>query len=76
MYTKQRFMLEGLRITVLNGNVEKALRIFSKKVQTSGKLKEYKERQQFEKPSIKKKREKSAAKRREQKRVADGMCKK
>lgn len=54
-------IIAGLRVEVRDGNVEKALRIFSKKVQNSGILKEYKERQEFVKPSVKKRRAKKAA---------------
>lgn len=76
MFIKQRYMLEGLRVTVMNGNFDKALRIFSKKVQSSGKLKEYKDRQQYEKPSVLKKQSKAAAKRREQKRISEDLARK
>lgn len=42
---------DGLSVTVRNGDVEKALRIFKKKVQRSGLVKELRERQHYTKPS-------------------------
>ena len=45
---------KGLCIEVRNGDVNKALRIFKKKVQEEGVLQEYKERQHYVKPSEKK----------------------
>lgn len=55
---------EGLTVTVRDGNLEKAMRIFKKKVQKAGVLKELKMRKQFEKPSEKKQRKKKEAVRR------------
>lgn len=52
----------GLTVEVRNGDVSKALRIFKKKVQESGIIQEYKERQHYEKPSLVRKRKKAAAK--------------
>ena len=51
----------GLYVEVRGGDVMKALRIFKKKVQEEGILQEYKERQHYEKPSAKRKRQKDAA---------------
>ena len=42
---------DGLCVTVRNGDVEKALRIFKKKVQRSGLLKELRDRREYRKPS-------------------------
>lgn len=42
---------DGLAVTVRNGDIEKAMRIFKKKVQRSGLLKELRERQHYTKPS-------------------------
>ena len=42
---------DGLVVTVRNGDIEKAMRIFKKKVQRSGLLKELRERQHYTKPS-------------------------
>lgn len=48
-------------VTVTDGNLEKALRKFKRKVAESGHLLEYKERQEFKSPSeIKKERKKKA----------------
>ena len=48
---------------------EKALRLFKKKVEDSGLLKEVKDRQQFVKPSIDRKLKRNAAKKRWQKKL-------
>ena len=53
-YTKGPVRITGLSVEVKDGNVERALKNFSKKVQTSGKLKEYKDRGEFVKPSVQK----------------------
>lgn len=63
--------VEGLSVEVRHGNFEKALRIFSKKVQSSGKLKEVRDREHYEKPSGLRKHAKMTAKRREEKRLHD-----
>jgi len=55
---------EGLTVTVRDGNLEKAMRIFKKKVQKAGILKDAKEKRFFEKPSEKKQRKKKEAVRR------------
>ena len=46
-------------VVVKNGNVERAMRTLKKKLQKEGLLKELKQRQYFEKPSAKKKKEKA-----------------
>lgn len=51
----------GLQVTVRDGNLEKAMRIFKKKVQKAGVLKELKMRSHYEKPSDKKQRKKKEA---------------
>lgn len=60
-YLKSPVKISGLRVEVKDGNVEKAIKIFSKKVQASGKLKEYKERGEFVKPSVKRRMARKAA---------------
>tara|TARA_B000000609_G_scaffold147977_1_gene131304 strand:+ start:1957 stop:2178 length:222 start_codon:yes stop_codon:yes gene_type:complete len=55
---------KGLCIEVRNGDVNKALRIFKKKVQEEGVLQEYKERQHYVKPSEKKRKAKAAGRKR------------
>ena len=56
-------------VTVKDGNVEKALRKFKKKIQDQGLLVELKERETYEKPTTHRKRKKSAAKNRWQKQL-------
>jgi small subunit ribosomal protein S21 len=51
----------GNSVLVNDGNVEKALRKFKKKVQESGLLEELRERQTYEKPTTARKRAKGAA---------------
>ena len=58
-----------MAVTVEDGKFEKALRQFKKKVEDSGLLKEVRERQQYDKPSIKRKLAKNAAKKRWQKKL-------
>jgi len=47
--------LNGRRVIVKDGNVEKALRKLKKKVSESGLLQELQERQTYTKPSVRKK---------------------
>ena len=61
--------LTGSRVTVEHGNVEKALRLFKKKVEKSGILKELRAREYYEKPTTTRKREKAAAKARQLKQL-------
>jgi small subunit ribosomal protein S21 len=56
-------------VTVKDGNVEKALRKFKKKIQEQGLLVELKERETYEKPTTRRKRKKSTAKNRWQKQL-------
>ena len=51
-------------VVVRDGNVEKALRKFKKKIQESGLLNELRERETYEKPTTSRKRKKSVAKNR------------
>lgn len=51
----------GNSVLVKDGNVEKALRKFKKKVQESGLLDELRARQTYEKPTTERKRKKGAA---------------
>jgi small subunit ribosomal protein S21 len=54
----------GKRVEVRDGNVEKALRKFKKKIQDSGLLFELKEREQYIKPTTQRKLKAAAAKKR------------
>jgi small subunit ribosomal protein S21 len=60
----------GKTVIVNDGNVEKALRKFKKKVQDSGLLQELRNRETYEKPTTAKKRKKSAARNRWRKQLA------
>ena len=62
--------LYGKTVFVKDGNVEKALRKFKKKVQDSGLLQELRDRETYEKPTTVRKRKKSAAKNRWRKQLA------
>ena len=57
-----------MTVLVRNGNVDKALRIFKRRIADDNKLFTYKEKEFFEKPSQKKKRKKASAVMRERKR--------
>jgi small subunit ribosomal protein S21 len=48
-------------VKVIDGNVEKALRKFKKKIQESGLLEELRARETYEKPTTERKRKKGAA---------------
>lgn len=56
-------------VAVKDGNVEKALRKFKKKIQDSGLLIELRERETYEKPTTRRKRKKSSAQNRWQKQL-------
>ena len=62
--------LYGKTVIVKDGNVERALRKFKKKVQDSGLLQELRDRETYEKPTTRRKRKKSAAKNRWRKQFA------
>lgn len=57
----------GVRVT--DGNVEKALRKFKKKIQESGLLEELRARETYEKPTTERKRKKGAARARLRKQI-------
>ena len=58
---KERPKEGGLEVIVRDNNLEKALRIFKRKVQKSGLLKEIKMRSFYEKPAEKNQRKKKEA---------------
>jgi small subunit ribosomal protein S21 len=58
-------------VRVADGNVEKALRKFKKKIQESGLLEELRAKEFYEKPTTERKRKKGAAKARLRKRIRD-----
>lgn len=62
--------LRGRSVLVQDGNVERALRKFKKKIQTSGILDDVRSKEFYEKPTTERKRKKSAAKNRWDKKLA------
>ena len=50
-----------LKIPVVKGNIERALKLFKRKFKKTGVLKEVRERKNFTKPSLKKRFEKEKA---------------
>lgn len=52
---------KGINVEVFDDNFEKALKIFTKKVQEAGIIKEIRNRQQYDKPSVVKKQKSAAA---------------
>jgi small subunit ribosomal protein S21 len=64
-------MKKGNRVQVHDGNWEKALRKFKKKVNESGILQEVKDKQEFVKPTVKRKIAKNQAVRRWKKQLRE-----
>ena len=62
---------KGLCVEVRQGDVNKALKIFKKKVQDDGLLQELRQREFYEKPSEKRARRKAAGIARHKKRLRD-----
>ncbi len=62
--------LNGRKVIVKDGNVEKALRKLKKKVSESGMLLELQEREQYIKPSVRKKLARKMAEKRWQKHLS------
>lgn len=58
-----------MEIQVLDGNVEKAIKILKRKLQQEGLFREMKQRKFYEKPSVKKKRKEKEAQRRLRKKM-------
>jgi ribosomal protein S21 len=63
--------IKGRRVLVQDGNFEKALRKFKKKISDMDVLQEVRDRQEFVKPTVQRKLAKSQAKRRWQKYLRD-----
>ena len=63
--------LRGRSVIVNDGNVERALRKFKKKVQASGVLNDLRLKEHFVKPTVERKLKKSAAKNRWRKQLAE-----
>ena len=63
--------LRGRSVLVTDGNIDKALRKFKKKIQTSGILDDVRAKEFYEKPTTERKRKKGAAKARWRKKLRD-----
>ena len=75
--TRKDGPLMGSKVIVQNDNFEKALRTFKKKILESGKLIELKEKEFYEKPTTKRRKNKNQQIRRAQKkREAEALPKK
>lgn len=61
---------QGISVVVRNNDIDKAIKIFKKKVLQEGLLKELKAREAYEKPSVKRRRERAEAVRRNKKELA------
>ena len=70
-YYNDRYVpfIPGIAVVVKNGNTEAALRKFKKKVQEEGILKTVRDKQEYVKPSEKRRKAKAAAKARWRKRL-------
>ena len=60
-------MINSVQVQVRDNNVDQALRVLKKKLQREGVFREMKLKQHFEKPSVKRAREKAEAVRRARK---------
>ncbi len=63
--------LQGRSVIVTDGNIEKALRKFKKKIQSSNILNDVREKEHYTKPSVDRKLRRSAAKNRWRKQLAE-----
>jgi len=63
--------IQGLKVEVRNGNVDRALKKLRKKVDEDGRVKEYSLRKEFQKPSMKKKLDKKRAIKRYEKKLRE-----
>lgn len=63
--------LRGRSVLVQDGNIERALRKFKKKIQASGILDDVRAKEFYEKPTTERKRKKSVAKNRWRKKLAE-----
>lgn len=61
--------LKGSTVYVKNDNIEQAMRKFKKKIQDSGLLQEVRDRSEYEKPTVARKRKHAAAKNRWKKKL-------
>lgn len=70
-FDENKMNYTGRKVFVKDGNVEKALRKFKKKISESGLLQELQKRERYTKPSVKRKVERTMAKKRWQKYLKD-----
>lgn len=63
--------LRGRSVLVQDGNIERALRKFKKKIQASGILDDVRAKEFYEKPTTERKRKKSVAKNRWRKKLVE-----
>lgn len=68
---RNRKLGQGCRVFVVDGRVDQALRTFKNKIQDSGLILELREREAYEKPTTKRKRALSRAKKRWQTKLAN-----
>ena len=73
---KSRNNLSGLKVEVEDGKFESSLRALKRKVENSGLLNEVRERQEYVKPSVKRKVAKNAARKRWLKKLSLSQMKK
>ncbi len=75
--SKKQGPIMGSKVIVQNDNVEKAIRLFKKKIQDSGKLIELREKEFYEKPSVTRRKTKNQqARRAQRKRESEALPKK
>lgn len=75
--SKKQGPLTGSTVIVQNDNLEKALRLFKKKITESGKLVELREKEFYEKPSVTRRKTKNQqARRAQRRREAEALPKK
>jgi len=67
---KSRNNLSGLRVEIEDGKFESSLRAFKRKVENANLIKEVRDRQEYVKPSIKRKVAKNAARKRWLKKIS------
>jgi len=67
---KSRNNLSGLRVEIEDGKFESSLRAFKRKIENANLIKEVRDRQEYVKPSIKRKVAKNAARKRWLKKIS------
>ena len=62
--TTKSFVRGGIAVEVRNNNIDKAIRVLNRKVKLEGIIRELRQRQYYEKPSVKRRRKHAEAQRR------------